>query len=108
MSATVGGTSVAITQVNLTITLTRGADTPGNGGISSFVANATISTPNGTINATASGEAILEDSVWKFRGSADYSGPWSGRGGWGANISIGVPGLSDDSLVWRFDGLLSV
>ena len=107
-AATVGGVAAVITNVSVTITLTRGVNTPGVNGVDSFVAASTITTAGGTIVVTASGEALLDDDVWKFRGVADYSGAWIGRGGWTADIVIGVPGLSDDSIVWRLDGVQSV
>ena len=107
-TATVSGTAVAINQVSVTITLTRGVDAPGVNGPDTFVATATITTAGGTIAVTAAGEALLDGGVWKFRGVATYTGTWSGRGGWTTDIAIGVPGLSDDSLVAQLDGLLTV
>ena len=107
-TATVSGTAVAINRVSLTITLTRGVNTLGVNGPDSFIATATITTSGGTTDVTVAGEAILEGGVWKFRGVSTYAGTWSGRGGWMADIAIGVPGLSDDSLVAQLDGLLTV
>ena len=107
-SATVSGTAMAIVQASTTITLSRGADIAGATGPDTFTANSSVTTSAGTITFTTTGEALLQAGIWKFRGLANYSGLWSGRGGWTADIVIGVPGLSDDALVVQLDGLQSV
>ena len=107
-SATVSGAAMAIVQASTTITLTRGADTAGVTGPDTFTADSSVTTAAGTITFTTTGEALLQAGTWKLRGLANYTGLRSGRGGWTADITIGVGGLSDDSVSWRFDGLQTV
>jgi hypothetical protein len=110
-----GGQSEAISSASVTLTLTRGVDGPITAP-DTFAATFTLVTGAGTVEGTASGEAIRVEGaptqyVWKLRGVTTFTGgTWnavSGAGGFSMEVSVGQSGLSDDMATWRLDGLVT-
>jgi putative cell wall-binding protein len=104
----VEGQARTVTSATVTIALTRGTDTPTVTGPDSFAATFSLTTDDGVISGTASGEAILDAGTWKLRGVTTFVAGWSGGGGWSIDIATVDPGLDDDTLSWSFDGVTSV
>ncbi|MBU3689397.1 MAG: hypothetical protein B7C54_03840 [Acidimicrobiales bacterium mtb01] len=104
------GVSSTVSQASLTLSLSRGVNTATQTAADTFSATFSLVTPLGTTTGTASGEAILRSGVWKFRGSTRFlGGSWNvatGAGGFSADLGVVGPGSSDDSVVWRVDGLV--
>lgn len=93
---------------SLTFRIDRGSDGPSTTGVDTYTASFVVDTPNGTITAVSTGEAILVGDVWKLRGRTTITGgSWnvsSGLGGFVADLDVGpTPDMSDDSITWRFD-----
>ena len=64
--------------------------------------------PSGTVEATASGEALFSAGTWRLRGRAVVDGGTAGVaravGGFVADLSAGASAdFSDDSISWRLD-----
>ena len=67
--------------------------------------------PLGCSTARISGEALLSGGAWHLRGNAVITsgtvGASVGSGGFTADITLGNPGTSDDTVVWNLDGVVS-
>ncbi len=106
------GSSTAVTSGSITFTITRGTDGPSATGVDGYTASITLDTPNGTVTATSSGEALFSAGVWRLRGRAAITGgTWNitaGSGGFTADLDTGpTAAMADDSIVWRLDALAS-
>jgi putative cell wall-binding protein len=104
------GIAAAITSGAVTVTISRGTDLPSSTGVDRFSATASLNTPNGTITATATGEALFVGGTWQLRGRTTMTGgSWNvtgGLGGFTADIVTGDPDtMSDDTISWRLDAL---
>jgi len=110
MGVTSRGQAATLTSASTVITLDRGLDNATAPGPDTFTATFTLETPLGTVLGTATGEALLADGIWRLRGVSTFSGgSWnagSGRGGFTADIYVNAPGLTDDGILWRLDGVL--
>ena len=104
------GSSAPVTSASITFTIVRGTDLPTSTGVDRFTANMNIDTPNGTVTATATGEALFVGGVWKMRGrSTVVGGSWNfaaGSGGFVADLdTAGSTTMTDDSIAWRLDAV---
>jgi hypothetical protein len=95
-----------VESAGLTVTLRRGVDI-GLIAADSFTATWSISSTAGSLYGKASGEALFVNGVWKLRGSAGVDGGSmpgvGGIGGFVADWTVNGPGMTDDTVNWRFD-----
>ena len=104
------GSSAPVTSASITFTITRGTDTASSTGVDRFTATTSFDTPNGTVTATATGEALFVGGVWKMRGRTTVvGGSWNfaaGSGGFVADLDTRSSAtMTDDSIAWRLDAI---
>ena len=104
------GSSTVVTSASITFTITRGIDLPSSTGVDRFSATTNITTPNGNVTATATGEALFVGGVWKMRGRTTIvGGSWNfvaGSGGFVADLDTkDSTTMTDDSITWRLDAV---
>ncbi len=103
------GAPQAITSAILSVTVTRGAFTNAP---NTVAGSFSLTTAAGAVNGTIAGEAILGAGVWRLRGQASAhergsAGANVGAGGFTADIVLGSPGTSDDTVSWNLDAIVS-
>ena len=102
------GAPQAITSAILSVTVTRGAFTNAP---NTVAGSFSLTTAAGAVNGTIAGEAILGAGVWRLRGQASLTGGSAGAnvgaGGFTADIVLGSPGTSDDTVSWNLDAIVS-
>jgi hypothetical protein len=95
-----------VDSAGLTITLRRGVDI-GLVAADTFTATWSISSTAGSLYGKASGEALFVNGIWKLRGNARVDGGSmpgvGGIGGFMAEWTVDGPGMTDDTVNWRFD-----
>ena len=102
------GAAQAVSSATLSVTVTRGAtlNSP-----NTVAGTFSLTTSTGVLNGTLSGEALLGGGAWHLRGNAVLTsgtvGASVGSGGFTADITLGNPGTSDDTVVWNLDGVVS-
>ena len=108
-SATSRGSSAAISNSSLSVTLQRPT-----GGLSpvTFTASWAVVTSAGTVTGTAAGEALLIGNSWQLRGHSVFTdGTWNvagGEGGFSAQLATNAAGTSaDDAITWQVDGIVA-
>ena len=88
--------------------MTRGADSTSPNTIAGTFS---IATTSGVLNGTIGGEALLTGGAWHLRGNVVLTsgtvGATAGSGGFTADITLGNPGTSDDTVAWNLDGIVS-
>jgi hypothetical protein len=104
----IGGTAAPLASASITLTLVRGVDSSSSTGVDRFTATIVLDGPSGTVEATASGEALFSAGTWRLRGRAFVDGGTAGVaravGGFVADLSAGASAdFSDDSISWRLD-----
>lgn len=99
-----------IESAGITITLNQ----PANGSllsVTTFNANWSIVTAEGTMTGVASGEALLVDGIWQLSGIAQATAGSlptpGGNGGFSAQLTVRGVGMGDDSLTWQLDTAFS-
>jgi hypothetical protein len=109
--------SASVTGWNLSLSINRGTNTAGVTGPDLVSGSFTISTSEGQLVGTITGEAVLTAGVWAIRGMSEITGgtapftngAFSGaRGGLRASLATnttgGAPAASfDDAITWRMD-----
>ena len=102
------GAPQVVMSATLNVTVTRGADSTSPNTVAGTFS---IATTSGVLNGTIGGEALLTGGAWHLHGDAVItSGTVSataGSGGFTADITLGNPGTSDDTVVWNIDGVVS-
>ena len=102
------GAAQAVTSATLNVTVTRG---PTVNSPNTVAGTFSLTTSTGMLNGTISGEALLSGGAWHLRGNAVLTsgtiGASAGSGGFSADITLGNPGTSDDTVVWNLDGVVS-
>jgi hypothetical protein len=107
-SVVVGAATTPLTSASITVTLTRGTDQGATTGVDRFSAAITLTGANGTIEATATGEAIFTDGAWKLRGRVVVAGGSAqvaaSTGGFVADLTPGATNSpATDTISWRLD-----
>jgi hypothetical protein len=107
-TATSGDQVAALTRLTVTIELKRGVTAEEPDVVSGAF---TLTTNQGTVSGSFSGEARLLSGGWRLRGGMTWSGgSWNvsdGSGGFAGDISTASGGTNgDDVLIWNVDGLV--
>ena len=105
--------SASITGWTLNLALTRGTDSTGVSGPDLVSGSFTITTSEGSLIGTVTGEATLNAGVWTIRGMTEITGgtaPFTSgvfpgaRGGFRATLATHTAGdPADDAITWRMD-----
>lgn len=104
------GLITVVESAGITLTIKRGS----SGSQSKpdlFTSTWNIATAQGTVVGNASGEAMLDNGVWRLRGSSEVTGgtlPTAfGFGGFSLDLTPNQTGMEDDQVLWRFDAVRS-
>ncbi len=105
-----GGSATPLDSASITLTIVRGVDSPSSTGVDRFSATVVLDSPSGTVEASATGEALFVAGTWHLRGRVTVDGgsaqvPAS-VGGFVADLTAGATASpTDDSITWRLDAM---